>query len=227
MTSEEARTILGVTRGCDADTLRAAFNRLVKTAHPDGGGSDESLRLTVEAYRYLDARITAGIVDDPKLDAASLPPRLEITPSQAMIGGRLVIRLADGRRVAVTLPAGLRQGDKLSVKGLVHDVNIKGRADLFVSGDDLCLTIKANAATLRDGGRVKIKTPSGVRMIWVPRQVGPSHMVRIPGQGLPATTRHPRGAMILRLVPDKPAKPTPSETKRKGFASAWTGSSSS
>ena len=31
------------------------------------------------------------------------------------------------------------------------------------------------------------------------------------------------GSMILKLVADKPAKPTKTQTKRKGFASAWAG----
>ena len=35
--------------------------------------------------------------------------RLEITPTIAMNGGRSVTRLLDGRRIAVTLPPGLRR----------------------------------------------------------------------------------------------------------------------
>jgi curved DNA-binding protein len=228
MTTDEARRILGVAAGADASALRAAFNVAVKMAHPDGGGSDDALRRTVDAYRFLDGR-TSGPEDEVHFHAGSSDglPRLEITPTLAVIGGRLVTRLVDGRRVAITLPAGLRQGDRISAKGSLLSVVVKGRPEMFVSGDDLCLTIRTNEATLRDGGRVKIKTPAGPRMVWVPRQVGTNHIVRIPGQGLPATPRHAVGSMILKLVADKPMKPTKVETKRKGFASAWSGAGGS
>jgi curved DNA-binding protein len=230
MTTEEARRILGVMAGADAAALRAAFNHAVKAAHPDGGGSGEALRLTVDAYRFLDGR-TDATDDDLHFDASAAAgaglPRLEITPTLAVIGGRLVTRLPDGRRVAITLPAGLRQGDRISAKGSLLSVVVKGRPELFVSGDDLCLTVRTSEATLRDGGRIKIKTPSGSRLVWVSRQVGTNHIVRIPGQGLPATPRHAVGSMILKLVADKPIKPTKTQTKRKGFASAWMGAGGS
>jgi curved DNA-binding protein len=228
MTTEEARRILGVTAGADAAALRAAFNHAVKAAHPDGGGSGDALRRTVDAYRFLDGR-TDATADDRHFDtgAAAGLPRLEITPTLAVVGGRLVTRLPDGRRVAITLPAGLRQGDRISAKGSLLFVVVKGRPEMFVSGDDLCLTVRTSEATLRDGGRIKIKTPSGSRLVWVSRQVGTNHIVRIPGQGLPATPRHPVGSMIIKLVADKPLKPTQTQTKRKGFASAWTGAGGS
>ncbi len=231
MTMEEARRILGVTANADAAALRAAFNSAVKAAHPDGGGSGDALRRTVDAYRFLDGR-TDPADDDLHFEASTGgvdagAPRLEITPTLAVIGGRLVTRLPDGRRVAVTLPAGLRQGDRLSASGMALSVVIKGRPEHVrrSGGDDLCLTIRTNEAIMRDGGRLKIKTPAGSRMVWVSRQVGTNHIVRIPGQGLPATRTHPVGSMILKLVAEKPVKPTKTQAKRKGFTSAWMGGS--
>lgn len=221
MTTEDARRILGVSDTCDAATLRAAFNTAVKQAHPDGGGSDTALRACVEAYRFLEGRLGFAEPDEARFDARPGLPRLEITPTLAVVGGRLVTRLPDGRRVAITLPVGLRQGDQLSASGVVMSVVVKGRPDMFVSGDDLCLTVRTTEQIMREGGRIKIKTPSGPKMLWVSRQVGTNHIVRIPGQGLPATKRHAQGSMILKLVPNKPVKPTKAQVKRKGFASAW------
>jgi DnaJ family protein C protein 19 len=40
MTMEEAWQVLGLQPGADADAIRAAHRRLMRGAHPDGGGSD-------------------------------------------------------------------------------------------------------------------------------------------------------------------------------------------
>lgn len=40
MTREEAYQVLGLRPGASADEIRAAHHRLMRTAHPDSGGSD-------------------------------------------------------------------------------------------------------------------------------------------------------------------------------------------
>jgi DnaJ-domain-containing protein 1 len=40
MTVDEAWQVLGLQPGADADAIRAAHRRLMRGAHPDGGGSD-------------------------------------------------------------------------------------------------------------------------------------------------------------------------------------------
>jgi hypothetical protein len=40
MTTDEAWQVLGLKPGADADAIRAAHRRLMRGAHPDGGGSD-------------------------------------------------------------------------------------------------------------------------------------------------------------------------------------------
>lgn len=44
MAEAEAREILGVAPGADADAIRAAHRRLVQAVHPDRGGSAELTR---------------------------------------------------------------------------------------------------------------------------------------------------------------------------------------
>jgi DnaJ-domain-containing protein 1 len=44
MPEAEARAILGVDSGADADAIRAAHRRLVSAVHPDRGGSAELAR---------------------------------------------------------------------------------------------------------------------------------------------------------------------------------------
>jgi len=44
MPAEEARAVLGVGAGADAEEIRAAHRRLVVAVHPDKGGSAELTR---------------------------------------------------------------------------------------------------------------------------------------------------------------------------------------
>lgn len=53
MTAEEARAVLGVGPDADADTIRAAYRRLMKQVHPDHGGSDYFAMKLNEARRVL------------------------------------------------------------------------------------------------------------------------------------------------------------------------------
>jgi hypothetical protein len=53
MTAEEARAVLGVGADADAETIRAAYRRLMKQVHPDHGGSDYFAMKLNEARRVL------------------------------------------------------------------------------------------------------------------------------------------------------------------------------
>lgn len=214
MSMAMARRVLGVSETSTADEIRAAYRSAVKTAHPDHGGTAEELRLTLEAWRVLDGRPPQP---DPESEAsASSAHRLEITPVIAVVGGRMITRLPDGRKAAITLPPGLRQGDKIMASGVRLTITIKGRPEMFVSGDDLCMSIRANPSVFREGGQLKIKTPTGSRMVWI-STVGANNIVRIQGQGLPATSRHKQGALLLKLIPDPGGKDTAAKPKRRPF----------
>jgi curved DNA-binding protein len=220
MTVEVARRLLAVEANADADTIRAAFKRAVKTAHPDQGGTDEAFRLVLEAHRILDGwqGVEEAQADEARRYAAS---RLEITLTVAMTGGRSVTKLDDGRKVSVNLPAGLRNGDKVAAAGATLTVVVRGRPEAFISGDDLCMTIKASAALLTAGGRLKVKTPVGVCIVWIPKDLPNPRIVRVLGRGMPARGRHPQGALILKLVPEKGAKDAAGGSKGKRFANNW------
>jgi DnaJ-class molecular chaperone len=211
-----ARRVLGVGEKASPDEIRSAYRAAVKTAHPDHGGTAEELRLTLEAWRILEGRPASTAEADGDFAQPSAN-RLEITPVIAVVGGRMITRLPDGRKAAITLPPGLRAGDKIMASGVRLTITIKGRPDMFVSGDDLCMSIKASPSVFKDGGQLKIKTPTGSRMVWI-STVGANNIVRINGQGLPATSRHKQGALLLKLIPDSGAKEPASKLKRRRAA---------
>ena len=51
--TEDDLGVLGLSRGCTADDVRAAYRRLAKETHPDRGGSVEEFRRVNEAYERV------------------------------------------------------------------------------------------------------------------------------------------------------------------------------
>ncbi|CAN5128517.1 DnaJ domain-containing protein [soil metagenome] len=217
ITVEIARRLLAVPSNVDSNDLRTAFNKAVKAAHPDHGGSQDKLSRVLDAYRVLEAWIELEAAGE----VTSAPgTRLEITPIIAAMGGRAVTKLMNGKKLAIRLPAGLRNGDKVAAGGQILQVIIRGRPEIFVSGDDICMTVRASAELLRDGGRLKVKSPAGPCVVWIPRQVGTTRIVRVLGRGLPARGRHAQGALILKLIPEK-GKGSETDAKLKRFSTDW------
>jgi curved DNA-binding protein len=213
---EAARRLLGVAPGADPRALRLAYLAAVKAAHPDRAGGDSArLRQVIEAYGRLKAAVRAP-------EPARAPDILAITPTQAMRGGVAEVALGAGRTARVELPAGFRHGDVLGVAGRDIHISIRGDRGVAVLGDHLCLTVEADAALLRRGGRLTIETPAGARGLWICAADAARGIVRHAGQGLPARGERPAGDLIVRLIPAVTAREDgPARAKLRRFAARW------
>lgn len=220
-----AREVLGVGPFFSAGDLRLAFRDAAKAAHPDraGGGADR-FRQVVEAYHRLQAAqaFAAERIIQPPAPRAPQPAVLRIDPLVALRGGSAVHRLADGRRIRVHLPPGLRSGDTVRAGDAELAVVLTGAQDMLVRGDDLWINAAISARTLAEGGRVAVETPLGRRIVWLTKKAGERKLVRIVGQGLPARGRHRQGHLFLRLAP-APAGQADSaaRTLLRRFTAAW------
>ncbi|MEI7932181.1 MAG: hypothetical protein WCI21_03895, partial [Alphaproteobacteria bacterium] len=105
MTRDQARRLLRLGPEPDQDQVRAAYRSALKTAHPDQGGTEDKLRMVLEAYRLLDTTVREPSESDFEA-VEPLGDRIEITPVIAVVGGRVATRLPDGRRVNVNVPKG-------------------------------------------------------------------------------------------------------------------------
>ena len=217
MDTRRARAVLGVRGGLDEAALRAAFRTAVKAAHPDRPGGDAALlREVVEAYGLLKAAPTG---EPPPLPAPAAPvDTLEISPVQAAAGGRAFARLADGRRLAVDLPAGLRPGDKVRAGEALLTVTVKGGGGLTLRGDDLWLSAQIPHIA---GGRLPVATPAGPREIWIGRRDIARGLVRLAGQGLPARGPHAAGDLIVTLKAPPPPPESGARSRLRAFQANW------
>lgn len=230
MSPKRAREVLGVTAATPQTELRRAFREAAKRAHPDRKGGDAvRFREVVEAYHLLQgttaARTSERIVQPP----ASAPRRaapagdtiLPVTPMTAMAGGEVEHDLADGRRLRIALPAGLRTGDKVRADGATYEVAVRGDGQVMVRGDDVWISVALDPRLLAEGGRIGLETPLGRRVVWITKKAGERGLIRLIGQGLPARGRHRQGHLFLRLTAQKRTTDTAAQTLRRRFAAAW------
>jgi DnaJ-class molecular chaperone with C-terminal Zn finger domain len=223
MTLKMAREVLGVSSLSTPSEIRAAFREAAKRAHPDAGGSDGAFRQVVEAYRRLrNPLVDDGLAPPPAHRPPPTPAaQLVIPPQTALLGGTVEYRTADGRTLRITLPAGLRTGDKVRAGGTQLEVYVRAEDGVLVRGHDLWMTAHVSPATLRKGGRVSLDTPLGKRIVWITRKAGERGLVRLEGQGLPARGRHPRGHLFIRLAQTSGAADSAALSLLRRFAAAW------
>jgi curved DNA-binding protein len=224
MTMEEARALLGTPPGADPEALQSAFRQAVKQTHPDrSGGNAASFHRVVEAYRVLRADLSVlppAAPAPPPRPTDPGPSRLTITPSQAVMGGELHLSDAEGRRLRIQLPPGLRRGDRLRAADNVYDIAIAGDGTSVVRGDDLWLTLCLAPSLMDDGGRVTLETPAGPRPVWISRAVAARGLIRLRGEGLPAARGRPAGDLFVRLE-TRPAADSEVRQRLRRFAAAW------
>lgn len=215
--TDAARTLLGVAPGADEHALRKAFRTAAKQAHPDRPGGDAArFRAVLDAYHHL--RDAPAAV--PVRAEAHLAP-VTIDPAMALSGGA-VDAWALGRQLRLTLPPGMRAGDKVRAGSAMFRICISAADNIQIRGDDLWMTCTVEQDIIDQGGRVSIETPLGRRIVWVTERAGQRGLVRIAGQGLPARGSHPKGDLFLRLEPAAAAAPeSAARTLLRRFAAAW------
>ncbi len=235
MTAGQARELLGLAPGADADALGRAYRTAVKAVHPDlDGGDPERLRQVIEAHRLLKSRAQAQMMFAPAPRSASEPHlTVKITLREAMAGGRRRLKLKGGKALDVRLPKGLRPGDvlrltKVSQAGgdvLVH-IAVQTGSGVTIRGGDLWLEVLAGASQIRPGARFEVDTPRGRRSLVAPEGAAEGRPIRLKGQGLPARGAHPAGDLILKLRLDpsasEPAAKEPTSKKLlRRFSARW------
>lgn len=220
MSLKLAREVLGVSSASTPAEIRRAYHAAAKRAHPDSGGDEGAFRQVVDAYRRLSE---PGAEDVPPTAADARPPgrTLEISPFTALGGGEVPHRTPDGRRLRITLPPGLRSGDKVRAGGVELSIYVRAEGGVLLRGDDLWMTVRVPPGTLKKGGRVSVETPLGRRAIWINRKAAERGLVRLEGQGLPARGRRPRGHLFLRLAARSSATDSAALALLRRFAAAW------
>ncbi len=141
---------------------------------------------------------------------APLEAAVEIELGEAFEGGKRVIEI-DGRRLEVTIPAGVENGSRIRLRG--QGGNGTGTArDLVliiaVRSHPVFTREEANLVrelpvTLREallGAEVPVLTLAGKRLLLkVPAGTQPGRTIRLAGQGMPRLKSGERGDLLVRI----------------------------
>ena len=223
----EALSILGLHGATDAAALKAAFRAAVKAARPDQAGGDaERFRRVIAAYRLIQAHAPARPSLAAPAERPTPRPVLGLSPMQALAGARVELRLG-ARTVRVAVPAGLRTGEHLRLRGGATDgsdlylaVLIRPEDGVSVMGDDLFMSWPTPSRLMDEGGRVEIETHAGARSAWITPEMAAPARVRFKAMGLPARGPHPAGHLFVTLTPSSEA-PSAAEDLLVRFTRAW------
>ncbi len=129
----------------------------------------------------------------PDLD---LQASITIPFSVALKGGKHQITTSEGEKFDIKIPAGIKSGETLRVRGkgrsfqrqrgdLLIKVTVAPSAEYERKGNDLYKSIDVPLRAALFGGKIKVQTPSKEVSLKVPKDTKNGQKFRLKGQGFP------------------------------------------
>ena len=152
---------------------------------------------------------------------AHVEETLQVSLPEVLHGGRRALTMRvpspDGRvrqrRIDVTIPPGVRDGQRLRVAGegavradgsrgdLLLRIQVADDAGFQRQGDDLTTEISIGLTEAVLGTQVEVPTPAGSSLtVRVPAETQHGARLRLRGQGLPRAGGDGRGDMLVRIL---------------------------
>lgn len=142
---------------------------------------------------------------------SDLQATLQLTLEEAATTHKRILEL-NGEKIAITIPAGVADGQKIRIKGRgTQSAYSQERGDLYITfhiepdkrftrqGDDLCTTVVCDLYTLMLGGEAIIPTLNGNVKANIKAGTQPDSRLRLRGKGMPHYKRDGAGDMIVTI----------------------------
>jgi len=188
---------------------RAQYDGLA-TASPDGGFQDVHVDFggddLGDFFESVFGRRRAGF-EQRAPRPADHEATLELTLEEAVRGGRRRITLADGRSYEVSIPAGVRDGQRIRLAGegdhggdLLLRVRLRPHPRFRVEGRDLRTDLPLAPWEAALGAELELPTLTGRTRVVVPPGSSTGRTLRLRGEGLPGGDLY---ADVKIMVPPK------------------------
>jgi curved DNA-binding protein len=217
-----AYQVLGIDPGADEKTIKSAYRKLAMQHHPDRNGDSEESKVKFREIQTAYETLTKPqpqqqqhhpFGDNPfgpgftwHFQDFAPPPRqnhdsqvrVEITLEQAYAGHELTFEV-DNRIVTLSIPKGIREGQRLRVEGEGgRQFSDLPPGDLYVfvvfetherfayGGGDLLVVENVDVLDLVLGTKVDVMTIAGTTVsVTIPAGTSHHTRLRVPGRGMP------------------------------------------
>jgi len=146
--------------------------------------------------------------------------RVEIDFTDAVNGARREMKMADGRVLNVTIPAGIETGQSLRLKsqgqagrmtGLPGDalleIVVRDSPVWQRDGQDIRMTRPVPLQTALLGGQIEVSTPSGEVTLKIPKGANTGTVLRLKGKGVQLRSAPGHLYVRLEIMIEDPADP--------------------
>lgn len=191
--------------------------------HPDSGGFQDIFAEMMGGARRGGARAARGQQKGEDF-AASVTVSFE----EAANGGTRRVVLQNGEQIDVKIPAGVKDGQTIRVKGrggagrgggpngdILLTIAVAAHPTMTRDGNNIRMDLPVTLKEAVLGGKVPVPTLTGTVSLSVPPGSNTGTVLRLKGKGIGGT--HP-GDLYVRLVVTLPDKP---DESLKAFLSGW------
>jgi DnaJ-class molecular chaperone len=150
--------------------------------------------------------------------------------AEAAIGGTRRVMLQNGEQIDVKIPAGVKDGQVVRVKGrggagqggpngdILLTVSVAPHPFMTRDGNDIRMDLPVTLREAIVGGKVPVPTLTGTVSLSVPPNSNTGTVLRLKGKGIAANGAVAAGDFYVRLVVTLPDKP---DESLRGFVQGW------
>jgi DnaJ-class molecular chaperone len=151
--------------------------------------------------------------------------------AEAAIGGTRRVMLQNGEQIDVKIPAGVKEGQAVRVKGrggaghggpngdILLTVSVAPHPFMTRDGNDIRMDLPVTLKEAVEGGKVPVPTLTGTVSVSVPPNSNTGTVLRLKGKGIAANGGAAAGDFYVRLAVTLPDKP---DESLRAFVQGWT-----
>ena len=154
------------------------------------------------------------------IPGADLTYTLTVDFLDAVNGGKRNVTMPDGQQLAITIPAGLRDGQTLRLRGkgqaglnggepgdALVTINVSDHPVFERDGDTIRSSLDITLNEALSGAKVRAETISGAVNVTVPKNANTGHTLRLRGKGVMNRSTGKRGDHLIELRIKLPPEP--------------------